>query len=248
MLRRSNPRIRPTILALLMGGASLLACSCNPIGPACEAALKANAVLLGTVTHVYPLTIFGFPLAWPFPTERRVTLAVKERYSGPTEATIEILTAMGCCACGMEFQRGQDYLVYAHRIPGTRALATGVCSRTSRAEDAASDLSYLRSLASSAPPAHIYGFVTANPWDTRRAEKSTEPLADVPMHLTSNTRKWVAATDSMGAYDFPMLPAGAFSLYPDLPRKLGGGGSRTISLHEHGCSQQILVAFEKRPH
>jgi membrane-bound metal-dependent hydrolase YbcI (DUF457 family) len=163
MLRRVNPWIRPIILALLMGRASLLACSCNRIGPACEAAWKADAVFLGTVTHVYPLTIFGFPLAWPFPTERRTTFAVKESYRGPTEATIEILTAMGCCACGIEFQWGQDYLVYAYRVPGTRALATSICSRTSRAQDAASDLAYLRSLSSSAPPAHIYGFVTANP-------------------------------------------------------------------------------------
>ena len=235
-------------LALLMlsGRASLLACSCNRGEPACEAAWKADAVFLGTVSRVYPLTIFGFPLAWPFPTERRTTFTVKESYRGTTEPTVEILTSMGCCDCGMEFHSDQSYLVYAYRIPGTRALFTDICSRTSLAENATSDLSYLRSLASNPSPAHIYGFVTANPWDTRRAERSTEPLASVPIHLTSKTREWSTRTDSLGAYNFPSLPSGVFSLYADMPGKLDGGRSRSISLHEHAYSQQILLAFEKK--
>ncbi len=245
MLRRTNPLLCPVILALLTGGSSLRASSCSRIGPACESAWKADAVFLGTVVRVYPLTIFGFPLAWPLPTERRVTFAVKERYSGPTERTIEVLTPMGCCACGMEFQWGQDYLVYAVRIREIDVLAASVCSRTALAKDATSDLAYLRSLASRPPPTRIYGFVTTDFGDAHRAEQTTAPLAGVLIHLTSRIGKWITATDANGSYDFAGLPAGAYSLSADLPGKFNRDKSREILLHEHGCYQQIELALRE---
>lgn len=181
MLKRATPWIRAIVLTLLIERGGLLACSCLPIERVCEAAWKADAVFLGTVTHVYPLTFLGFPLAWPFPTARRITFDAKETFSGPTKRTVEIRTAMGCCSCGMEFQLGQDYLVYAYGVPDEGDLVTGVCSRTSRAKDSASDLAYFYSLVSSPPPAHIYGFVTANPWDAHSGERATEPRNRPPL-------------------------------------------------------------------
>src|SRR5579863_1418434 len=107
------------ILLFLMARADLSACSCLRIKPACEAAWRADAVFVGKVTHVDPFTIFGFPLAWPLPVERRVTFAVKESFRGPGDKTIEVRTGIGCCACGIDFQRGRDYLIYAWRDPIT---------------------------------------------------------------------------------------------------------------------------------
>jgi len=233
------------VLALFIGRVDLEACSCARILPACEEAWKADAVFVGTVAHRDPMTIFGFPLAWPFPTERRVRFVVKERFRGATDKTIEVTTGMGCCDCSVDFQRGRDYLVYAYRNSVNRVLYTGSCTRTRQAENAASDLAYLRSLASGVAPARVYGFITGSVWDIRFGEKATEPFAGVPLRLRSDTREWQTSTDAMGAYDFPALLAGTFSLSADLPRNLGGGEPRTVSLHEHGCSQQILLAVEQ---
>ena len=76
--------------------------------------------------------------------ERRVTFAVKESFRGSRDKTIEVRTGMGGGDCGIDFQRGRDYLVYAYRPPTTRSLYTGVCTRTSRVENAANDLAYFR--------------------------------------------------------------------------------------------------------
>jgi hypothetical protein len=245
MRRRTGFRTSLLVLAFFIGRVDLEACSCARILPACEEAWKSDAVFVGTVAHRDPITIFGFPLAWPFPTERRVTFVVKERFSGATDNTIEVRTGMGCCDCSIDFRRGRDYLVYAYRNPVNRVLYTGTCTRSRQVENAASDLAFLRSLASSAPPARVYGFITGSVWDIRFGEKATEPFAGVPLHLKSDTREWRTSTDAIGAYDFPGLPAGTFSLFADLSRKLGGGEPRTVSIHEHGCSQQILLAVEQ---
>jgi hypothetical protein len=243
MLRLAKRLLWLVILMLLTGWTNLLPCSCNRAGPACEAAWKADAVFLGTVARIYPLTICGFPLTWPLATEWRTTFTVKEHFSGPTEGTIEVFTDIGCCACGMKFQWGQDYLIYAYRIPDSDVLTTNLCSRTSLARNAVGDLAYLRSLPSHPPPTHIYGFVTTDFWDAHRGDQTTAPVAGVPIHLTSKIGKWVTATDSMGAYSLAGLPGGAFSWYADLPGK--SGRSREILLHEHGCSQQIVLASGK---
>ncbi len=246
MRYRADCRASLVVILLLIARANLSGCSCARIAPACDAAWKADAVFVGTVAHVEPLTIFGIPLAWPFPTERRVTFAVKELFRGTSGKTIEVGTTMGCCACGIDFQRGRDYLVYAYRSAGTRSLYTGICTRTSYVENAANDLAYLRSLGTpSAPSARVYGFITADGWDIRVGEKATQPLAAVPVSLRSDVREWQTITDGSGAYDFPSLPGGRFLLSAHLPRQLGGGKTREISLTQHGCSQQILFAVEQ---
>src|ERR1700735_2354173 len=46
--------------------ADLLACSCARVQPVCEAAWKADAVFVGTVTDIEPPSILGVFLAWVF--------------------------------------------------------------------------------------------------------------------------------------------------------------------------------------
>jgi hypothetical protein len=60
-----------------------------------------------------------------------VTFKVNEAFTGVANDTkqISIETGLGGGDCGYAFERGVEYLVYAHR---TRAggLGTGTCSRT----------------------------------------------------------------------------------------------------------------------
>ncbi len=239
-------RMAPAILGLLFDPCRLLACSCVRIAPACEAVWKADAVFVGRPESIDPLTIFGIPLMWPWrPLERHVRFAVTERFVGAIENVVEVTTGMGGGDCGIDFERGRGYLVYAYRNQTTRELYTGICTRTADLEDAVSDLGYLRSLSGNAPPAHVYGFVTGTWLDFRTRGKVAEPVVGVPIQLKSNGRDWKTVTDAEGAYDFPALPPGTFSMSADLPRHLGGGEPRVVSLHDHGCSEQILVATER---
>jgi hypothetical protein len=203
-------------------------------------------VFVGTVTKIEPPSIFGIPLAWSFPTENRVTFAVKEQFGGSTQKAIEVRTSTGCCACGIDFRRGSDYLVYAYRNAATGSLYAGICSRTALAAESAADLGYLRSLKSSAPPvARVYGFITNEAWDLRSGDKASEPLARVPVHLRLGSNEWQTMTDADGAYEFQGLRAGSYSLFVNLPHGLSAGDTRVFTLPEHGCSQQILVALEQ---
>ncbi len=183
---------------------------------------------------------------WPWrPLERHVRFAVSERFVGAKENFVEVTTGMGGGDCGLDFERGRGYLVYAYRNQTTRELYTGVCTRTAYLENAAEDIAYLRSLAGNAPPARLYGIVTSSTRDLYMGRKATEPVVGVPIQLRSNGRDWKTTTDTEGAYDFPALPPGKFSMSADLPRHLGGGEPRAVSLHDHGCSEQILIATER---
>jgi hypothetical protein len=241
-----NPAFASVLVVLsLIGRQDLFACSCVRRPPVCEAAWQADAVFLGTVTSIAPLTVFGFPLALHWPDEFRVKFAVKEQFGGPAQKTIEVGTAFGCCACGIEFQRGKEYLVYALRDHVTGSLHTSICTRTANASDAADDLAYLRSLKSSTPPAaRIYGFITGAEMDLR-AEKATVPVGGTPVLLRMGSNEWRTSTDASGNYEFQPLQAGTYSLTVNLPHKLSAGDPHVISLPEHGCSFQPLMAREQ---
>jgi hypothetical protein len=211
-------------------------------------------VFVGTVSRLEPLLIFGFPLAWPFPMERRVTFAVKEGFRGVASGgarggTVEVFTAFGCCACGMEFERGRGYLVYAYRNPATGTLSTSICSRTGPVEQRAEDLAYLRGLANPSlnhlQAARVYGFVTTDWGDFRNGVRASAPLASVPVSIRSGGRVWRSVTDGGGAYSLDGLAGGRFVLSAELPQRLGGGGPREVVLGERGCSEEIFVAVEQ---
>jgi hypothetical protein len=76
-------------------------------------------------------------------------------------------------------------------------------------------------------------------------EKLNPAHPDVLVHLQAGSNEWQTVTDADGLYDFPALRAGTYSLSVNLPHGLSAGETRVISLPEHGCSQQILLALEQ---
>jgi hypothetical protein len=76
-------------------------------------------------------------------------------------------------------------------------------------------------------------------------DKATEPLAGVPVHLRLGSNEWQTVTDADGGYEFRALRAGTYSLSVNLPHGLSAGETRVISLPEHGCSQQLILALEQ---
>jgi hypothetical protein len=246
--RKSVTPVLPLIVAtaFIGGPTSLQACSCIRTAPVCQAAWTSDAVFLGKVTSVsgwLERMLFG-----SF-QQKHVMFEVAENFNGLSDKTIEIVTGTGGGDCGFPFQEGHEYLVYASHSTETRSLYAGICSRTAPAERAAADLVYLRSLAKGGPPSRIFGFVTGySPGvgiELRYAERAPHPIANVPIHLESEVASRRTFTDSLGNYTFDGLPAGMFSVSADMPRNLGGGEKRTVSLRNHACSESNFIAVER---
>jgi hypothetical protein len=120
------------------------ACSCASVSP--ERQIKtSDAVFSGEVMEteegglVSPSDT-GPPLG-------PVTLDVKDAWKGASENSIVVYGYGLEASCGIEFERGESYLVYAHRSNGeaSKPLETSLCEGTKPMSDAGADLRVLGS-------------------------------------------------------------------------------------------------------
>jgi hypothetical protein len=120
------------------------ACSCLAPPPPTEAAADAAAVFQGEVVRVEQGR--GTTGA----EHRRVTLRVSKVWKGTVAADTLVYTANDSAACGIAFQQGTEYIIYARMSDGANfsgtpanSLATGLCDRTRPVAEAADDLAAL---------------------------------------------------------------------------------------------------------
>jgi hypothetical protein len=148
-------------LLILLRASDLLACSCaGPASPE-EQFASADVVFRGTVTaKVDRLSLFrkawitlqalvGHDPDFDMDTYMnsqgfKVKFSVREMWRGPGERTLQLYTGRGGGDCGVPFQVGTEYLVYAW-CDGDGDCFTIICGRTRRIENAAADLRYLAS-------------------------------------------------------------------------------------------------------
>lgn len=118
------------LLVIVMAGAccQALACSCGAEKPVCEEYGYAKAIFVGKVTDgksvesFYDrLAIKGKDLSFVFDVQQNfLGVAVGKK--------ITVHTGFGFGDCGIPFEKGETYLVYAYESEGN--LKTGICSRT----------------------------------------------------------------------------------------------------------------------
>lgn len=125
-------RIIISVTALLLVTSLAEACKCRPPGPPKESADASDAVLVGKVTKVEEVNEL----------HRRITLAVTTSYKGPTKKEAVIYTSTSSASCGVEFEKGKSYIVYAtESLQGKdKVLTTNTCTRTRTLDDAKEDL------------------------------------------------------------------------------------------------------------
>lgn len=111
------------------------ACKCAPPPSATEALQQASAVFEASVTQLVPAE-----------GENEVTLRVTRAWKGISTETVRVRTRSDTAACGVPFEIGRSYLVYANQ--STQAdtpipLEVLRCSRTQPTEEAESDIAEL---------------------------------------------------------------------------------------------------------
>ena len=108
---------------------------------------------------------------WILDHGKRVRLRVKTVFRGEIgdddddddvrAKSVEVWTAFG--DCGITFQTGETYLVYADDDEESNIMTTGACTRTRRLTDAGDDLAYLYFYKNYADSAgRVEGFVTSD--------------------------------------------------------------------------------------
>ena len=120
------------LLVLGLAGAGALACDCLT-APVHEALQHSDAVFAGRVVDIR----YGGERS-----DNAVTFQVEGVWKGPLARQIRVFTASDDGRCGIGFELGRRYLVYANR--DERTLRAGSCSRTQRLnQHAREDLRYL---------------------------------------------------------------------------------------------------------
>lgn len=170
------------------------ACSCLPPGSPAQERDRAAAVFVGRVEQIdAPANPGGEPVQVTF-----TTLGV---WKGDVGASTVVQTAFDSAACGVAFEQGQEYLVYALQND-SGALETSLCSRTqstATATDALEALGPEQAAPTSAPPTSTPPASTPSATPQASALPSPSTLPDTAGEdlLSANLGLLVAA-DAMG--------------------------------------------------
>lgn len=111
---------RASVVALLtavLGATVADACKCRQPPPPKESLEQSDAVFLGKVTDIAEAE-----------NGIVVTLEVAMTWKGVEEPTVAVSTASHSAACGFGFEKGKEYVVYAHKSEDK--LSTNICTRT----------------------------------------------------------------------------------------------------------------------
>lgn len=124
------------LLILLLTPRSAHACSCAANSDISSAFKDAAAVFRATMIDSDDNWMVNPPFL-----ARKVEFEVHEVWKGEVPQLVSVYTGSGGGDCGYGFQDKGEHLIYAYDAEA--GLATGICHRTVRIEDAAEDLRVL---------------------------------------------------------------------------------------------------------
>jgi hypothetical protein len=164
----------------------------------------------------------------------------------------ELAVWTGVDDCGINFQLGETYLVYAGEDEETGKLETSICSRTKRLSDAGPDLAYLHFFSTGGTMAsRIEGSVTTaetkNP--AGRLNGASIPVKGAFVGLTWSGGARYTPSGPDGRFVFDGLAGGRYelSVYDDLfPDKVTIlAGPQRVDVAQRSCAAPVLVVEQK---
>jgi len=154
--------------------------------------------------------------------------------------------------CGVDFQTGERYLVFAVSDEGTGDVETNSCMRTRRVSDAGRDLGYLYFYKNHAKAAgRLEGVATYDSGfqpdygSALDRSKTGEPAAGVVLELQSSQGARYATSDTEGWFVFDGLAPGEYKIsayargFPDRVKRLTP--ARALEIGPKGCMNQIVL-------
>jgi hypothetical protein len=161
----------------------------------------------------------------------------------------ELTVWNGAGDCGIDFQVGETYLVYAGDDEETGRLQTSICYRTRRLTDAGADLAYLYFYEEGGKnSSRLEGFVTTD----RKQERPTSrdsveaPAEGVVVGIARDGKTRYARSGVDGRFTFDALAGGQYQVtvydasFPRTAKILAGPDP--VDVPEKGCASAFLVA------
>ncbi len=200
---------------------SVKAGTCPAPGPACYEYWKTDVVFVGLVTEIsHPeiaegenwapasLARFSVEDAFRGVKGKEIEIAASKRRAGIIRSSTDDM--------GYRFEKGQRYLVYAHRSTTNKWVWSSICSRTRPLAEAAGDLKYIRGLSRAKPGGTILGTV----W--RRGEwikdDQSGPVSGIKIIVKGENGRFESKTDSRGEYRVSRLRLGTYKVGFVVPR------------------------------
>lgn len=125
-------KVHSMALALMVALASAgWACSCAPPENVAQAIEDAAVVFAGRITKVESV-------GQGFQQKKRATFAVESAWKGPdVRQEVQILTNRHSASCGLGFQVGQAWVIYAYQRPDSvgGGLGSNLCTRSRKLGD-----------------------------------------------------------------------------------------------------------------
>ena len=235
--RRQLQVLTTSLIAVLLYTARVLACSCTPPPPACQAVGQSQLVFLGTVTEINAQS-GGFKTA---------RMNIDRAYKGALQETLDLFDD-GMCD-GPNLTVGRQYLMYTSGNPAGPVPARG-CTRSRRVEDAQEDLQFLNQYSVGNINTYINGTIGLQP-DGLQSRHSDAvgpmPLNGVHVTVSGAGKEFQTSTDSLGVYSFSGLPPGRYALNADLSGYRPDRPSNDLILQSNGCVQaNIIMKVDRR--
>lgn len=242
-------RILAFLLLILTCSGISLACTCVSPGPQpCHGFGATDVVFVGTVLTIDNPPPKGDGLGGTGLS--RYHFRVDENIAGANTAEIDVYSGRGGADCSYHFENGQQYLVFPYRGNDSRLFAT-ICSSTRPIGEARAILPQLRAIRDHQRVASVYGVLRSSqqPYASVSDEMLGQILPNTRLELRSETKTFVAVSDSDGAYAFYGVPEGKYHFAGELPEYLEfaqeilGGPLPPLELPAHACIESDLTAL-----
>ena len=236
-MRVNKSAVGIVLLGISVFSARVLACSCAPPPPPCQAVGQAPLVFLGTV-------ISATAEQGVFKTAQ---MHVDRLYKGQVKQMIELFDD-GMCD-GPRLEAGHQYLMYTS-IFDTGAIPSRGCSRSRAVEFADEDLEFLNRYSTGKVPTHISGTVRYRPdepEDSKLGDEGRTPMKDVKVTVASNDQYFSASTNSLGQYSFTGLPSGQYDVNAEFSGYRLNWAPNRLTLRPNGCVEaDMLMKVDRR--
>jgi hypothetical protein len=228
-------------LTVLLLSDTTFACDCWGRSLPCEAYWRVDAVFIGTVKEVSRIELEEDSGGSKSKYEHLVyQFTVNQSFRGVT--TPEIGVIVGMTSCGIGFEVGQQYLVYAYRHDIKKEmLSTNKCSRTRPINSAAEDLEYIHGLSKAQPGGSILGEIFQEN-RTQNGILPSLPLEGVKVTIEGQGKSVTVATNSEGKFHASSLPAGSYKVRVSPPEGLSAGKNESeIKVADRGCASVLFL-------
>ena len=180
--------------------------------------------------------------------DRPVRFAVDETLIGEPMPVREVWTGQGFGDCGVNFEAGRKYLVYASRDKATGREQTSICSGPHVHDESSADLAYLRAARDGSAKPAIFGIVTSDLDEFRSRslwsvdDPVQHPVPGIQLRIESGAERLSTQTDASGRFAFRDLRSGRYTVTAATgPEFQVRGLPKTVDLRNAGCSVNVIL-------